>query len=458
MFMKAKATPRSPDDYGTTYPRWFRVALLCATFIVFAWLIYGVPSRMLGSSGDSLNRRFRDFLEFYSGAEALLKGNDIYAAGQLGYIYPPLLAFLMLPLAKLSIAQAAWVWLTIKVGLLALCGWLGAEEIQQRLAQPKDWMSITIVFLLGMLINIDKLRTEMNMQQSNLLVLLCFVLALRWLDRRPLLSGMSLGFGANIKYITLIAIPYMLLRKRYKAAAATVAGSVFWALLPSLAGGWDQNIKYLREAIGGLANLSSANSAAFGSAKIYGPEFGISIPAFAARYFGTAGHTVISITVTCIVALLFSLAVSYIYRFSEIPLLRDRGGQMETQDIAPGVVALEWAGLIVIALAFSPQTNSPHLSMLLLPCLAAAGVLFMPQGQISGLPLIIGLLIMIAGLALPPGGAGFAKAVIIWNRISGEMWCILLMYLTLLWTGLRRLKTKSISRARVSKDTPNDRV
>jgi hypothetical protein len=438
--MKSKVICRSPE-HSVGYPHWLRIALPCTVFIVFSWLIYGVPSRILGSTGDSLNRRYRDFLEFYSGAEALLKGNNIYTAGYSGYIYPPLLAFLMAPLARLSIAQAAWVWLAIKICLLVACCWLGAKEIQRRLIQPNDRMSIMIIILLGVLLNIDKLRTEMNMQQSNLLVLLCFILALQWLDRRPLLSGLSLGFGANIKYITLLAIPYLLLRKRFKAAAATIAGTVFWALLPAIAVGWNRNIYLLEKAIGGLVNLTSENSASAGTAQIYGPTFGWSITAFAARHFGDGHQTWISLSVASTIALLYSLAIWGIYRSAKIPLLLDRGVRMETQNITPGIVSLEWAGLIVIALAFSPQTNSPHLSMLLFPCLSAVSVLLMPRGQISGMPLIIGLLLMVAGLVLPPKiSPGFIEAVKLWHNLAGPLWCTLIMYLTLLWVGLRRLK------------------
>lgn len=217
---------QSPIQKGR-YPRLLRISITLALLLVFFWLVFGVPRRLMGLNGDCLRCRYSDFFEFYSGAEAMLKGSNIYDAGQLGYIYPPLLAFLMMPLAVLPLAQAAWVWLAIKTVLLAACGWLGAEEIQRRLSQPRDRVSISLVLLLGMLIDIDKLRTEMNMQQCNLLLLLCFVLALRWLDRRPILSGIALGFGANIKYLTLIALPYLLFRKRFRSAAATVAGTLF---------------------------------------------------------------------------------------------------------------------------------------------------------------------------------------------------------------------------------------
>ena len=433
---------QSPER-GGGYSRLLSISVPWGLFIVFSWLVYGVPRRMMGVMGDSPHDRYRDFFEFYSGAEAMLNGVNIYDVGQLGYIYPPLLAFLMMPLAGLSIAQAAWVWLAIKTMLLIACCWLGAEEIQQRLSQPRDLISISLVLLIGMLIDIDKLRTEMNMQQSNLLLLLCFILALRWLDRRPILSGLALGFGANIKYLTLITLPYLLLRKRFRAAAAMVAGTVFWALLPSVIIGWKRNMDLLHRAFLGLGNLSSAESTADGAAKVMGPTFGVSIPSFAARYFGNNQQTWASMAVVCALALLYAYLALRIYRAAKINFFLDRGSRMETVDINPGVVGLEWVGLIVIALAFGPQTNSPHLSMLLFPSIAAVAVLLMPRGQTSRLPLILGLLIMFAGLVLPPRTPKLEEAWILWKRLSGPSWCILIMYLTLLQTGFGRLKSQT---------------
>jgi len=123
--------------------------------------------------------------------------------------------------------------------------------------------------------------------------------------------------------------------------AATVAGSVLWALLPAILVGWDRNVEYLGKAVDGLANLSAEHAAAAGSAKVYGPGFGVSIPAFAARYFGAGGHTASSIAVVCLVAVLFCLAVWGIYRVAGIPLLRHRGSHVATRDSLPGVVALK---------------------------------------------------------------------------------------------------------------------
>ncbi len=62
-----------------------------------------------------------------------------------------------------------------------------------------------LIFLVGMLLDFDKIRTEMNMQQTNLLVLLCFVLALRWLDSQPLEGAARIqgpAVGITMDFIT----------------------------------------------------------------------------------------------------------------------------------------------------------------------------------------------------------------------------------------------------------------
>lgn len=427
----------------TSSPR-LKAAVAFAILAAFCWLIYGVERRISGHGGETdLNRRYRDFLEFYSGAKALLTGGNIYQAGYLGYIYPPLPAFLMAPLAMLPITEAAWIWLAVKVLLLAACGWFGAVEVQRRLGRPANWPAVSLIFLLGLLLDFDKVRTEMNMQQINLLVLLCFILALRWLDKRPFLSGAAIGLGANIKYVTLVSVPYLLLRRRFKAAASAIGWTVAWALLPAVYVGWDANIRLLKGALGGLANLKAANSAVKGAARIQGPAFGQSLSSFAVKYFGSGKQDFESMAALGILALVFLISVWAIYKAANVPFVLGRGGGPEKEGIMRGVTALEWAGLVVIVLAFGPQTNSPHFSMLLLLCMAAAGVLMLPSKRVRGKPLVIGLALMVGGLVLPPGGIGLNKAVDFWRECFGIIWCVLTMYLTLLWVGLRRLRENS---------------
>src|SRR5258706_4440666 len=47
-----------------------------------------------------------DFEHFYYAARAMRDGSDLYASGVHGYIYPPLIAFLFMPLTWLPVKLA----------------------------------------------------------------------------------------------------------------------------------------------------------------------------------------------------------------------------------------------------------------------------------------------------------------------------------------------------------------
>ncbi|MFO0491065.1 MAG: glycosyltransferase 87 family protein, partial [bacterium] len=147
------------------------VGMVLGILGLLAWLATGSVNRMT-RAGEPLDRQFRDFYEFYSGAEALVRGTDLYKAGELGYIYPPLLAVLMTPLVSLGIQVAGVVWLCNRLALLVLILVLGADEMIRRFNLRRDAMTFAAFVLGVMLLLADKLRAEMNMGQSNLLMVL----------------------------------------------------------------------------------------------------------------------------------------------------------------------------------------------------------------------------------------------------------------------------------------------
>ena len=85
--------------------------------------------------------------------------------------------------------------------------------------------------------------------QTNLLMLLPLVAGL-WAaqrDRRPAdwLAGLLLSLAVAIKVTPLVFLPYFLLRRRWTIAIAMTLGLIFWFLLvPALAFGWAQNLRW----------------------------------------------------------------------------------------------------------------------------------------------------------------------------------------------------------------------
>jgi hypothetical protein len=78
----------------------FRVRCVLWGLIV-AMIAYAV----WGTCSALAHERYKDFWEFFLAAQEMHRGGDIYAAGKDGYIYPPLLAFLLMPLVPLGLHQ-----------------------------------------------------------------------------------------------------------------------------------------------------------------------------------------------------------------------------------------------------------------------------------------------------------------------------------------------------------------
>jgi len=393
--------------------------------------------------------RFRDFLEFYSGSEALVKGTPLYEAGKLGYIYPPLLAVLLMPLAHLPIASAALVWLAIKSAALLASIWLGARDMTRRFGLDRTGPLLIIsgiVAAIGAAILADKVRAEYRMQQSNAILLLCWTLALIWLDRRPGLAGIALGFAVTIKYVALIALPYLLIRRRFKAAASLVLSTIAFNLAPAIILGWNENLAGLSRALGGIGNMLSGAGQQAGEAKIMGMEnFGISVPSVVVRALGLPGLNITALLIIAVIAAAVFAAAWIIY---------SRAGQSMFQHAAADgtsplaqanptrhrMLALEWSGLIVAALAFSPQTNSPHLVQLVLVALALAAALLAlaPTHPFHFKLAIASALVLLASLTLPPSGESTRTLVGLSRRIGWPAWTMLVSYLLLLAAAVPR--------------------
>ena len=383
-----------------------------------------------------------DFGHFYFAAKAMAAGDDIYSSWHRGYIYPPLIAFLYLPLTPLTEETAALVALGINVVLLLLAAWIGARELIERFgALPADWTTVGFLVLAGMVLTADKIKGELQMWQTNALVLLLFTLALRFLDRWPVLAGLALGFAFNIKYLPLVVLPYLCLRGRWVVLGSFVAGIVLFAFLPAVIIGWDVNLDYLTVAYRGLLRLFGIHVGPEQAANIEGirVDFSVSITSAFAREFGGNDSLLLPFALAGLVGLA-ALGIAYwLYRRQGVAFVYRPDGSRPGDPAVRILTAVEWSGLIVAALIFSPQTNTRHLVLLLLVQMTGVALLMVPRTGVPRTPLVLGILLLTLGLVLPTPGMGMGDYLYYWRYHGGVSWCALAMYGTLLWTGLRTM-------------------
>jgi glycosyl transferase family 87 len=425
----------APKSSGNNWKLFAAIGGLCGLFAYF----FTIAFRRI------VTRRFSDFSVFYSAAQAMLRHGDPYVPQHRSYIYPPLIAFLYMPLALMSEPHAAMIVLFANILFILIALLLIAHESLWRLDLPHHLLAVITVALVAVLLVPDKVKNELQMFQTNGLMLLMLALALRWLDRKPLLCGIALGFACNIKYLPLVLLPWLLIRRRWQAAASCILSCIFFALLPAVQSGWKDNLTHLSTAFGGLGHLVGIDTQSAQSADIWNMRAGVSlsITSAIARITHRAKSEALMLPIVLAIAAVVLAATAAIYRRRAIPFLRWPAAAEQSAQPFRSVVPMEWAALIALALVFSPQTNSRHLVLLLLATTIFSCMLLHPRKGIPIYPLLIAAAVLLLGLTFPWGGTltDFAHQSRLWFTWGGQGWCVLLIYFLLVNSGLHYAKS-----------------
>jgi alpha-1,2-mannosyltransferase len=196
-----------------------------------------------------------DFHVYYQVARVLRQGEDIYSAGiSPPYVYPPLLAILVVPLSVLPVGAATILWKLLQHVCLLVAGWLLV-----RLA-PVGVRPLAVgTLLLGLLT--APLHDEIQVGESNSLVLALVVGAI-WVIARTeagsreaqfrspgsrmtglVLAGMMLALAVSIKVLPVLLVAYLWWRGPRVVAGVASGGFVALQLIslaitPSMAHYW----------------------------------------------------------------------------------------------------------------------------------------------------------------------------------------------------------------------------
>lgn len=376
--------------------------------------------------------------DFVGAAREMLRGGDIYAGGTGGYVYPPLIAFLYQPLAAMPTGVAAVVSLGVNAVLSVLTLFLVARVFVWRLVGRVDPLLVARVALFGAVFTADKIKGEFSHIETNVFMLLAFTAAMRWVDRRPWLCGMALGFAFNIKYLPVVLVPYLLLRGRWRAVGWFAAWAVAFALVPAISMGWEANARAWVRASAGLANLFGVDVGVGDTARLRSVTdmVSLSLTSGVARVTGLPASQ--AVLVAGVIGLMFAAYAVALYVRAGVPLLAWPSVRGQGREPFRGLLTTEWMGVLLLTLIFSPFTNSRHLYMLLDVNIAAGVLLLGTGGRVPRGPLAAGAIVMAMGVSLPPGG-GRAFSVLhdFWRGIGGPAWCMLVMYAALIWTNVR---------------------
>ena len=392
-----------------------------------------------------LNYTLMDFGVYYDAAMALRTGEDmfgVYNQPPLTYIYPPLLAVLFIPFTYLPIEYAAVIWMLANLLLLLACLWLGARILLDRFQARLDVATMPVLLLLTVLYFYPRIDAEFDQGQVDFLVLLGIIGGLCLVNRYPFLAGVLLGIVANIKYQTVIFLPYFLIRGWWSSAVGLVSGAVAAALSGALVIGWATNIDYVKRAFSSLGGMFGLPESDGPKPYIFPIEWSesMSLTSTFARWTNAqVDGTSMTFVFVAIAAAICALVGWGLYASSGVPLFSGRGGRRgRTSPDQQPLIIIEWVGLMVAAIAFAPQTKMRHLALLLPLVMLAVQLLIVSRPGVRRLPLLVVMILTFLALTMPPQATEGLHDFRKWMRAQGvPMFWLLVLYFTVLWTSLR---------------------
>jgi len=377
----------------------------------------------------------KDFHYFYRAARAMWNGSDIYAAAEGHYIYPPFLAFVLQPLALMPEHMAAIIWIVLSGVFVFAAALIAASEAARcwlRTDAENDPSIPWLIAAIATLLIADKIQASFILGQTDCLMLLGFACVLRCMQRKPLLGGAIVGVTASIKYLSLIFVPYFLIKKNFRAAFGSIVAFGFFMTLPAVQIGFDRAGQYGAVAVRGMGRMMGIIEAPK-TAKILrvGMDRSVSITSSVFRLTRSYGvpDLLAAMLLLCVFIAIIA-AIVFMCRRNGVPIFRP---QRSDRLAANAVTSLEGAVLIFLALAFSPQTTARHMVLLLLVNTVAIAVFLVQDAKAPRALLIIAVALQVAGLSVS------SRAIAPWRRVGGASWCALGLVLAIVWAGTRAL-------------------
>jgi hypothetical protein len=202
----------------------------------------------------------KDYPLWYAVGQAVLTGKDLYPkTGQsFAFLYPPFAAVALAPFSFFGKAFSIFC-----IGVVNLISWWSAAKLSDRLAAtpgPKAWWIVALPSVLALPFIWDMY----DLGQPNLLLLAIMLAGLALMaSRREWASGVMFGAAVALKAFPLAILPYLLWRRRWKAAVSMIVFSaVFLVLVPAPMRGFERNLGELKTWASGM--VLSANEKGFG--------------------------------------------------------------------------------------------------------------------------------------------------------------------------------------------------
>ena len=221
-----------------------RTAAIAALVILIGLLLFFARAR----------KEMVDFSVNYKAGQRLSWGESLYRTedGHYQFKYPPLAAMLYLPLSLLPLSAAKAIWFFVILAV-SVALFFAARKLAPRISPHPAWLTWIPVLVLG-----RYYLRELQLGQINTLITFILVVMTGLLIRSEKKdsagaegsAGVLWALAVALKPYALIFLPYLALKKKFKAIFAGAISLAAAFVLPSLyygfAGNWSVHREWIR--------------------------------------------------------------------------------------------------------------------------------------------------------------------------------------------------------------------
>jgi|GEM_PF-871581 len=228
--------------------------------IVLLWVLYLIATLLVNTHTTVGNE---DFVAIYDAAHAISDGINPWAAvGR--YLYPPLSAILIVPLAAVAtLEQSALLWFFLNAALLLLTVGLVSRHIADERLRMLWWVA-PIFFT----------PTLQSLVHGQITIVMFALTAAAWValqDNKPRLAGVLAVCAMWVKVYPFALVAYLIWKRDFRVLQGILAGALLLGGFQWVVVGTDHFLFYFTDilpqlAMNGWPQLAYLNSSVFGFA------------------------------------------------------------------------------------------------------------------------------------------------------------------------------------------------
>lgn len=289
-----------------------------------------------------------DLESYLRASKRIIENEPLYVQEVVAYIYPPLLAFILIPLTLIPPYIVKVIWFFLNIFLIYLSFKLLLNTIDQKNINIFTLSFFSIFFTLRFFMD------NSNLGQINIVILfLCGLTLYFFTLRKDFLAGIFLASAIVIKVTPIFLLFYFVFKREFKLSFYTLSSLIFFLLIPSLSLGFTGNIDALiqyKDIVQNIYDSTHLNQSLYNTII----HFLSPVPLWNDMKINIANLSEYQIkkviyTIFGIISIIFA----FIFRKK---IKRDDAN-----------ILLEYSMVIVLMLLFSPVSRKAHFVILLIP-------------------------------------------------------------------------------------------